>query len=199
MEDIFTNIYESNKWGNNNNKNYSGSSGSGSSVEYNKKYIEIIKKIINDYNINNIVDLGCGDFRIGGLLYDDINIKYTGYDAYKKVIDFNKTQYQEPKYTFNHLDFYTNKESIVDGDICILKDVVQHWSTDEIYLFLDYLIESKKFKYILLVNCCNQKKDNENCKIGGWRQLSINFLPLKKYNPIRIAYYNSKEISIIKV
>ena len=28
---------------------------------------------------------------------------------------------------------------------------------DEIYLFLDYLTTSNKFKYILLVNCCNQK------------------------------------------
>jgi len=199
MEYIFTYIYEFGKWGNNKNNKYSGSSGPGSSVEYNKKYIEIVKKVIKDYNINNIVDLGCGDFIIGRLLYDDINVSYTGYDVYKKIIDYHITQYPEPKYTFKHLDFYTNKESIIEGDMCILKDVIQHWSTEEIYVFMDYLIESKKFKYILLVNCCNQQINDQSCNTGGWRQLTCNLLPLKKYNAVKIDNYNTKEISIIKI
>jgi len=128
MESTFTNIYENKIWGDNENNNYSGSSGPGSDIENNKKYIELLKNFINEYNIKNIVDLGCGDFRIGKLLYDDLNIIYTGYDTYKKVIDYNITQYPEQKYNFKHLDFYTNKESIVEGDMCILKDVIQHWS-----------------------------------------------------------------------
>ena len=197
MESTFTNIYENKIWGDNENSNYSGSSGPGSDIENNKKYIELLKNFINEYNIRNIVDLGCGDFRIGKLLYDDLNITYTGYDTYKKVIDYNITQYPEQKYNFKHLDFYTNKENIIEGDMCILKDVIQHWSLKEIYIFLDYLTESKKFKYILLINCCNQRKDNEDCVIGDWRQLSCNFLPLKKYNAIKMYNYNSKEISII--
>jgi hypothetical protein len=199
MERIFTYIYESKCWGDNKNTNYAGSSGAGSDVYYNKKYIEIVKNIIKDYKINNVVDLGCGDFMIGRLLYDDINVLYTGYDTYKKIIDYHMIQYPEPKYTFKHLDFYTYKESIVEGDMCILKDVIQHWTIEEIYFFLDYLVESKKFKYILLVNCCNQKKNDETCNTGEWRPLSINFLPLKKYNPIKIDSYHNKEISIIKV
>ena len=85
MEDIFTKIYEKSKWGNNHNKEYSGSSGHGSSIDYNKKYIPLLKRIIIDYNVNNVVDLGCGDFQIGKLLYDDIHIIYTGYDTYKKL------------------------------------------------------------------------------------------------------------------
>lgn len=200
MENIFTKIYESKKWGNNNSDNYSGSSGYGSSIEYNKKYIEIVKKIINDNKINSVVDLGCGDFRIGRLLYDDLNVSYTGYDVYKKIIDYHTSQYSQPKYTFKHLDFYTNKENIVQADMCILKDVIQHWATEQIYVFMDYLLESKKFKYILLVNCCYQEVNDESCShVGGWRQLTCNLLPLKKYNAVKIANYNTKEISIIKL
>tara|TARA_B100001093_G_scaffold341800_1_gene326592 strand:+ start:11082 stop:11681 length:600 start_codon:yes stop_codon:yes gene_type:complete len=197
MEDVFTNIYENNEWGDNKNKEYSGSSGHGSSKEYNKKYIETLKNIIKDYKIKNIVDLGCGDFRIGRLIYDDLNISYTGYDTYKKIIDYNITQYPKLKYTFKHLDFYTNKESIIEGDMCILKDVLQHWSTNEIYVFLDYLTQSKKFKYILLVNCCGQETDNSDINTGGFRWLSFNYLPLKKYNPVKIGNYQTKQISII--
>ena len=199
MEDIFTKIYENKIWGDNKNNHYSGSSGGGSCIKNNEEYIKILKNIIKEYKINTIVDLGCGDFQMGRLIYDDINVLYTGYDTYKKIIDYHITQYPEPKYTFKHLDFYTNKDSIVEGDMCILKDVLQHWAINEIYTFMDYLVESKKFKYILLVNCCNQTIDNQDCDKTRWRPLSCNLLPLKKYNAIKIDSYHTKEISIIKI
>ena len=199
MEDIFTKIYENKIWGDNQNNYYSGSSGGGSCLKNNEEYIKIVKNIIKEYKINTIVDLGCGDFQIGRLIYDDINVLYTGYDTYKKIIDYHITQYPEPKYTFKHLDFYTNKDSIVEGDMCILKDVLQHWAINEIYTFMDYLVESKKFKYILLVNCCNQTIDNQDYDKTRCRPLSCNFLPLKKYNAIKIDSYHTKEISIIKI
>lgn len=199
MEYIFTNIYENSVWGNNNNKEYKGSSGLGSEIEYNKDYIPLLKKIINDYNVKSVVDLGCGDFRIGKLVYDDIDVVYTGYDAYKGVVEYNTTQHLTPKYTFKHLDFYRNKEEIIEGDMCILKDVLQHWPLYEIYSFLDYLVDNKKFKYILTVNCCHDAKDNVDIRVGGYRQLSHECLPLKKYNPNKLGNYHSKEVSIIKV
>ena len=199
MEDIFTNIYENKIWGDNKNSKYSGSSGDGSFIENNKEYIKLIKNIIKEYKIANIVDLGCGDFKTGRIIYDDLDINYIGYDVYKTLIDYHNTQYTESKYTFKHLDIYTNKESILGADLCILKDVLQHWSINEIYTFMDYLVETKKFKYILLINCCNQKYDNQICDNTRWRPLSCDFLPLKKYNAIKLLNYNTKEVSIIDI
>ena len=34
-----------------------------------------------DYNIKNIVDLGCWDFIFGKIIYDDLDLLYTGYDT----------------------------------------------------------------------------------------------------------------------
>ena len=199
MEEVFTNIYKINKWGNNKNENYSGSSGRGSGIGYNEKYIIFLKKFINDYNIESVIDLGCGDFQIGRMLYDDMNIIYNGYDVYKEVIDYNIKTHPEEKYTFKHFDFYSNKENIEEGDLCILKDVLCHWTTPQIYLFMDYLTQSKKFKYILIINDCEQHKHNTNIETGGFRKLSCNYLPLKKYRPVKLYNYNIKEISIIKL
>ena len=43
MEKIFTNKYENNIWGNNENNEYSGSSGGGSEINYNKDtYLSLI-------------------------------------------------------------------------------------------------------------------------------------------------------------
>ena len=74
--------------------------------------------------------MGCGDFRCGKTIYDDLNIQYTGYDIYKELISHNQIQF--PKYEFIHLDFLENKETLLNADLCILKDVLQHWSLDNI-------------------------------------------------------------------
>jgi hypothetical protein len=203
MEEIFTNIYEQLKWGDDNNDYYKGNSGKGSEIFYNEDfYIPLIKKLIQVNEIKTVVDLGCGDFKCGKILYDDLDITYTGYDTYKKIIDYHlQNNYDTNKYNFHHLDIYEKKEIICGGDLCIIKDVLQHWSIPTIYNFLDYLTSSKKFKLILICNCCNQKEDDENDEDnkndGCSRPLSCDYLPLKKYNPIKLFYYNTKEVSII--
>jgi hypothetical protein len=198
MEQVFTYIYEKQIWGNNNNEVYKGSSGEGSDINYNNySYVPFLKKFIIDNNIKNITDLGCGDFKCGKLIYEDLDILYTGYDVYKKVIEYNSNNYSLTKYSFIHLDFFNFKENIKNGELCILKDVIQHWSLDNIYIFLDYLIENKKFKYILLCNCCNQTKDNTDTYNGGSRPLSCDYFPLKKYNAKKLYNYNTKEVSVI--
>jgi len=200
MEEAFTRVYETSEWGNNNNKEYNGSSGSGSTIDFNRStYIPFIKKFIHDHDIKSVVDLGCGDFQCGKLIYDDLYVQYNGYDVYKKVIEYNSKIHPRPKYSFTHLDFCNNVESIVNAELCIIKDVLQHWSLDNIYKFLDYLVTSKKFKYILITNCCNQSCDNSEIKDGQWRQLSCDFLPLKKYNPKKLYKYSTKEVSVIEI
>lgn len=198
MEKVFTDIYENCKWGNNKNDKYKGSSGGGSDIDYNKDiYIPFIKSFIKDNQVSSVVDLGCGDFRCGPLIYNDLDVSYTGYDVYHKLIDYNRENHKLPKYNFIHFDFYNHREQLINADMCILKDVIQHWSLDNIYTFLDYLVENKKYKYILIINCCNQHSDNTDIKNGEYRELSSNFLPLKKYNPKKMFNYNTKEVSVI--
>ena len=200
LENIFTKVYENKVWGDNNNEEYNGSSGWGSDIDYNKdNYIPFLKNFILKNNIKNICDLGCGDFKCGKLIYDDLDIKYRGYDAYKKIIDYNSKNNSPIKYSFVHLDFCNKKEHIINGDLCILKDVIQHWSLKNINTFLDYLVENKKFKYILICNCCNQTEDNTDILNGEFRPLSCNFFPLKKYNPMKLLNYHSKEVSLIEL
>ena len=57
-------------------------------------------------------------------------------------------------------------------------------------------------QYILICNCCNQTMDNPDIKTGSWRQLSCDYFPLKRYNPIKLYNYMSnvqKEVSVIVI
>ncbi len=114
-----------------------------------------------------------------------------------KIIDYNTKNHDPKKYKFIHLDFCDKKEEIENADLCIIKDVIQHWPLKYIYDFLDYLILNKKFKYVLITNCCYQKEDNTDIMSGQFRPLNSAFYPLRKYSTRPIYYYASKEVSVL--
>jgi hypothetical protein len=194
MEQIFSDIYERGYWGSNMESAYRGSSGSGSDPEYNRPYISWLRGFIHNRKIQSVVDLGCGDFRCGPLIYDGLNLTYTGLDVYRPMIHFLQSEY--PEYQFMHLNVFSNVEEVPPGDLCILKDVLQHWSNQDITGFLESLIRSKKFRWILICNCA-QQKHVKNIKTGYHRQLSSAFRPLSLFNPTVLFRYETKEVSLI--
>lgn len=199
-EQIFTSIYERSYWGSNKNTQYKGSSGQGSAIEYNiNTYIPFVKKFIIEKNIKTVIDLGCGDFRCGPSLYDDLDIIYNGYDTYKKLIDTHVQTFLPPKYNFHHLDICNKKEEIESGDLCILKDILQHWSVTSIHTTLEYFIQTKKFKYILIANCCHQPNGIDTMKTGEYRPLTCEKEPLKSLGAVKQFNWNSKEVSLITI
>ena len=194
---LFSEIYNTCAWGNNNDVSYSGSSGGGSSVEATVEYTRFVKDFILSHDIHTIADLGCGDWQSSYKIYDELkNVKYAGYDAYKDVIESNKKTFVNPNYSFYHVDIYSNIEHISGADMCILKDILQHWTIDEINSFMKKLVYSGQFKHILITNCCNQQFDNQDDPFRS-RPLSAKFLPLKAYNPTILLTSANKEISHI--
>tara|TARA_B110000211_G_scaffold234328_1_gene303536 strand:+ start:1604 stop:2215 length:612 start_codon:yes stop_codon:yes gene_type:complete len=193
MEHTFTEIYNNNLWG--------GDSGNGvgNSITYNTSYINFLREFITDNNIRTVSDFGCGDFGCGNLIYEDLDITYQGYDVYQKYINDLNDKYMTSKFTFTHLDCFNNKELLMPADLCIIKDVLQHWSLLKIYIFMDYLTQANKFKYILIINDAGQKKDNTDVADGQYRALDSDHYPLKRYKAIKQGYYKTKEVSLIKV
>ena len=173
---------------------YSGSSGSGSSAEITKEYVTFLRKFIINNKIKTVSDLGSGDWQSSQLLYNDLDVQYNGYDVYKKVIEHTQKKY--PSYNFYHLDIYNNPGEIKNADLFIMKDILQHWTCEEIKNFLNIIIKMKKFKYLIICNCRGQKKDNQDEPFRS-RPLSAKFLPLKKYNFKIVKNFLSKEISLL--
>ena len=145
-EDVFDDIYEKGIWGKDEQMN--STSGTGShKEEIVGPYVEVVKKIIAENNINSVADLGCGDFAVGSLLIDYCNI-YNAYDVSKVILDRNRIKYRSPNLKFEKLDL--SKDKLPHAEIAFVRQVLQHLSNENIKSFVDQLNISKNFKYLLI-------------------------------------------------
>ena len=67
---------------------------------------------------------------------------------------------------------------------------------------MDYITKSKKFRYILIINCYNttpeNTKDYRKDIVGGeFSSLSALRYPLNKYAPEILYIWDTKELSLI--
>ena len=147
MTEIFTHVYEKNIWGN--------GSGAGSSIKYNKKYIAFLEDFLVKKQIKSVLDIGCGDWQFSqAVRWGEAH--YTGVDCVASVIDHNKRNF--PTKDFHCYDSYKWVNTIHNHyDLVILKDVLQHWSNENIITFLDNLLDCD-YKYILIVNSYKECK-----------------------------------------
>ena len=138
MEEAFTEIYQKKRWGN--------GSGTGSKLSFdNKKYIELLESIIEEYNIHTICDIGCGDWEFSQY----INFKdceYLGIDCVKSVIDSNIKEHTVSNINFEHRS--VEDEYFPNGyDLIIIKDVIQHWEDEDIIKFMKKLLMNNKYVF----------------------------------------------------
>lgn len=195
-KDIFSKIYQNKTWS---IFSLYPLSGSGSTINNTILYRELLTKFIKDNNIKSVIDFGCGDWSFS----KEINwegINYLGIDVVPSVIEENKKRYSKDniKFICKNLFQPNNEISLNDlkAELWIIKDVLQHWSNDDISKFLNQLIKQKCFKYILLTNSYTNGK-NIDIKSGEFRSLNPNEYPLNVYKPKVIGFENKKAICLI--
>lgn len=183
---VFSDIYMRNTWG-----PPGEGSGPGSSVAFNADLIDFLRDFIILRGVESVADLGCGDFRYGRVLFTEkVHVRYHGYDIYESVI---------PRCTVSHLkfstlDFYQDFDKVEPADLCIIKDVLQHWPRRMISSFLANL--NQKFKYVIVINCCTGANESADIQLGQFRQLTCDHEPLKSAGFMRMMVYNGKEVSV---
>lgn len=166
-KEIFTEIYDTNVW---------GGSGGGSMPSVNQEYIKLLEGFVRTNQVKTVIDFGCGDWQFSQFI-DWGETHYIGIDCVQSVIDENFR-----KFSAKNIDFFCSDELNMFGDLLLLKDVLQHWTNDDIQKFLD--AHKNKFKYIIITNNSGQVSDWEDSLRPHieTRPLSANFYPLKKYN-----------------
>ena len=140
-EKTFSLVYNSKSWGVGSSEEFCSGAGS-ISEEITTSYVKEIKKDLESLNLNycSMVDLGCGDFRVGSQLAPFAKIY--------KAVDFVPSlfQYLKKLYTDNNIEF--SLCDIIDGDppegdVAFLRQVLQHLSNEQVIKILPKLNKYK--------------------------------------------------------
>jgi methyltransferase family protein len=135
-EQVFTEIYAEKKWAPG-SKEFD--SGVGSSDErITNAYLRAVRDWLDRIGSINltIVDLGCGDFRVGQQLIDLCG-HYVGVDIVKPLIERLVKNFGSTKAEFLHRNIL--EDGLPDGDICFLRQVLQHLSNDQIQTIIRHV------------------------------------------------------------
>lgn len=128
--DVFTEIYANNLWGGNTGEFYSGT---GSDVQMAEPYIRLVQSFIKEQNVRSVVDLGCGDFRIGRHIAEAAE-SYVGVDIVPALVDRNRAEFGSDKVSFLCLDMIN--DDLPSADLCLIRQVLQHLSNQQIAAIL---------------------------------------------------------------
>jgi SAM-dependent methyltransferase len=145
-KEAFTRIYRQNLWGD--GKAPAGEpsfySGPGSDESVARPYTDRVKTFITEHNIRTVVDLGCGDFRVGRLIANP-SILYTGVDIVEPLIASNAARFANDHIAFRCLDIARDEPP--DADLCLVREVLQHLSNGQI---LAILAKLKRYKWVIV-------------------------------------------------
>lgn len=141
VAETFREIYEKNIWGGDAGEFYSGA---GSAEKYAAEYAAMVRKFINENQIKKVVDFGCGDFRVAARFITS-GVKYAGVDIVPAMIEHHNKNYASADTEFFCLNIIEDK--LPDGDLCLIRQVLQHLSNAEIEKILH---NAGKYKHLIV-------------------------------------------------
>jgi SAM-dependent methyltransferase len=141
VREIFTEIYRHNKWGGEQGDFHSGS---GSDSRLTRSYCDAIRQFIQTHSIQSVIDLGCGDFRVGANLQVS-GVQYLGVDIVEDLIRRNNLEFASASTRFTCLDIID--DDLPEADLCLVRQVLQHLSNDQISKILN---KFSKYRYVLI-------------------------------------------------
>jgi SAM-dependent methyltransferase len=125
-------------WGESEESFYSGP---GSDNEYAEPYARMLATELADRAAEEelqIVDLGCGDFRVGSLLLRALpSVRYVGVDVVPELINYHQATHGGERVRFMLADII--EHPLPTGHICLMRQVLQHLSNAQITRILDKL------------------------------------------------------------
>ena len=141
LPEVFEDVYQRGGWGGTPGQ---WCSGSGSAPEQAAGYLAAVAEFVRQHGVRSVVDLGCGDFRVGAAIVA-LGVDYTGVDIVPGLIERNNHLFASERVRFVCLD--VTRDALPDGDLALLRQVFQHLSNAEIAAALARL---NRFRHVLI-------------------------------------------------
>lgn len=175
-EQVFTEIYEHNKW-----KGKGSVSGTGSDNDQTRIIIEEIPAVIRDFGVSKVLDIPCGDFYwMKNVSLDDI--EYIGADIVEDLIKNNSERHGRDGVSFRKLNLI--KDRLPKVDLVICRDCLVHLSFEDIFCALENLRNSES-EYVLTTTFTG-RTENTDIKTGQFRTVNLQAAPFNFPEPLLV-------------
>jgi SAM-dependent methyltransferase len=166
---------------------FESASGPGSTLDATTPIRSFIERIISEYSVETIVDIGCGDWN----WMSQVNLgraTYLGLDVVPETVEMNKQRFGDRQ----NVSFeFTNAIQQVPpaGDLVIIRDVLFHLSNDNAFSVLQNINRSGS-KLLLTTTFpdieSNADLERYGANIDGWgyRPINVEASPFNLLNPI---------------
>lgn len=188
MKEIFTDIYARNAW--------HGGSGPGSDPNFCEPLVVFLREYLREKHINSLCDLGCGDLQWIPALVEKTQMRYIGVDCVESLLARHREKYRPPHYKFHCADVSTMPIlEIPVADAYFIKDVMQHWPSENIYQFLGEFFCARPSAHFLTVNCDHQTSDTRTLDAQyHFAPLNGAFDPLRRFRPETLFAWGGKTL-----
>ena len=157
VNELFSWIYKNNAWGSASEGEdfYSGNGSHDEDII--RPYIQLVRTMIQLNEIENVVEIGCGDFFImRQVLMGFDRIHYCGIDVVDSLIDYNQQKYGDSNTCFSCFDASDDSCHMPEGDLLIIRQVLQHLDNASI---LKILKKTDNYKYVLITEHISADKE----------------------------------------
>jgi hypothetical protein len=170
-EQVFTDIYLSGRWGGRPGTFCSGDGSHETSIV--APYVTAVTAELVRIGAASMtaIDLGCGDYSVGRQLSSFCG-KYIGVDIVKSLVAHNQATFGGHNVSFRQANII--EDAIPDGDVCFVRQVLQHLSNEQIAAVLPKL---DKFRWCFItehhpspgrLRQANQDKPHgDNIRVGS--------------------------------
>jgi hypothetical protein len=177
--EAFIRIAREERWGE------SHLSGGGSTIEYTRMTQDILEKVIREYNINSMLDAGCGDFTWMPSVLDRLRreFRYVGIDIVPGIIE--RLAKEHPQYEFKVVDFVVDE--LPQCDLIFCRDVIQHLPIKEAIRVLGNFSRSGA-KYLLTTTHLRRFgwRNARDKRVGQCHDRNLLLKPFRLADPIAI-------------
>lgn len=178
MEKIFSTIYQTNAW-----RDQDSYSGSGSNL----KQTEIIRKelpqLFHKLKINFFIDAPCGDFFWMKEVNFHTSIKYLGVDIVPELIKRNNDIYATNDRHFEYANIVTDQ--LPNADLIFCRDCLVHLTFSDGIKAIQNMKKSG-IKYLLATTFTRNTPNKDISKTGNWRPLNLQLHPYNLPKPLVI-------------
>jgi len=143
VAEAFSTTYRSRLWGNIEGEEFF--SGVGSREEFGAPYTDWVRRFILERNIGTVVDLGCGDYRVGRQICSAALVTYVGVDIVPDLVAYNQSRFGGERVGFTCMNII--EDQLPDGELCLIRQVLQHLSNKQISRVLT---NCAKYPYLIV-------------------------------------------------